>query len=91
MSKYDRENDYQSDNPNPDVRNVNRYLLNPKSNCNIGIWNVQTMYSTSKTAHVIKEMGNYKLDKQGIRERRLTGSGRMSTKSETGESITIIY
>ena len=61
-----RENDHQSDSPSPDVSNVNRYLLNPKSNCNIGTWNVQTMYNTSKTAHVIKEMGNYKLDILGI-------------------------
>ena len=54
-------------------------------------WNVQIMYSTSKTAHVVKEMGNYKLDILGISECRWTGSGRIRTKSETGVSYTIIY
>ena len=91
MSTNDRESDHQSDNPNPDVSNANRYLLNSKSNCNIGTWNVQIMYSTSKTAQVIKEMGNYKLDILGISECRRTGSSRMNTKSEIGESYTIIY
>ena len=45
------------------------------------------MYSTSKTAHVIKEMGNTNCEC----ECKWTGSGRISTKSETGESYTIIY
>ena len=51
------------------------------------------MYSTSKTAQLIKEMGNYKLDIHvlGISDCRWTGSGIMCTKSETGESYTIIY
>ena len=49
------------------------------------------MYITSKTAQVIKGIGNYKLDIPGISEYRSTGSARMSTKSETGESYTIIY
>ena len=62
MSTNDIESDHQSNNHNPDASNVNRYLLNHKSNCNIGTWNVQTMYSTSKTAQVIKEIGQYKLD-----------------------------
>ena len=59
--------------------------------CNIGTWNVQTMYRTSKTAQVIKEMGNYKLDILCISECRWSGSGRMGTERETGESYTIIY
>ena len=91
MSTNDIESDHQSNNHNTDVSNVNRYLLNPKSNCNIGTWNVQTMYITSKTAPVIKEMGNYKLDILGISECRWTGSGRMCTKSETDKSNSIIY
>ena len=90
MSINDIESDHQSNKHNPNVSNVNRYLLNPKSICNIGTWYVQTMYSTSKTAHVIKEMGKYKLDILGISECRWTGSGRMCTKSETSESYTII-
>ena len=60
--------DHRSANPNADLRNVNSCLLNPKSNCNIGTWNVQTMYSTSKTAQIVMEMGNYQLDIHGISE-----------------------
>ena len=67
MSTNDREGNHQSDNPHPDVSIVNRYLLNYKSNCNIFTWNVQTMYSTSKTAQIIKEMENYKLYILGIK------------------------
>ena len=59
------ESDHQSNNHNPNVSNVN-----PKSNCNIGTWNVQTMYNISKTAQGIKEMENYKLDILGISECR---------------------
>ena len=36
-------------------------------------------------------MGNYKLDILGLSECIWTGSGIMCTKSETGESYTIIY
>ena len=61
MSTNDLESDHQSNNHNTDVSNGNRYVLNPKFNCNIGTWIVQSMYITSKTAHVIKEMGHYKL------------------------------
>ena len=61
MSTNDIESDHQSDNPNPDVSNVYRYLLTHKSNCNIDTWNVQTMYSTSETAQVFKDIGNGKL------------------------------
>ena len=58
------------------------YLLNPKSNCTIGTWNVQTMYSTSKTAQIVQEMGNYQLDILGISECRWTGSGKVNTKND---------
>ena len=81
--------DHRSAKPNADLRNVNSSLLNPKSNCNIGTWNVQT--STSKTAQIVKEMGNYQLDILGIRECRWTGSGKMNTKNNKGESYTIIH
>ena len=49
------------------------------------------MYSTSKTAQIVKEMGNYKLDILGISECRWTGSGKMNTKNDKGESYTIIH
>ena len=94
MSTNVIENDHRSTNPNADLRNVNNVnssLLNPKSNCNIGTWNVQTMYSTSKTAQIVKEMGNYQLDILGISECRWTGSGKMNTKNDKGESYTIIH
>ena len=94
MSTNAIENDHRSANPNADlmnVNNVNSSLLNPKSNCNIGTWNVQTMYSTCKTAQIVKEMGNYQLDILGISECRWTGSGKMNTKNDKGESYTIIY
>ena len=47
---------HRSANPNADLRNVNyvnSFLLNPKSNYNIGTWNVHTMYGTSKTAQIV--------------------------------------
>ena len=94
MSTNVMEHDHRSVNPNVDLRNVNNVnssLLNPKSNCNIGTWNVQTMYSTSKTAQIVKEMGNYQLNILGISECRWTGSGKMNTKNDKGESYTIIY
>ena len=53
--------------------------------------NVQTMYSTYKTAHIVKEMGNYQLDILGISVCRWTGSGKMNTKNDKGESYTIIH
>ena len=91
VDKIDRESDYQSDNPNTDVSNVNRYVLNTKSNCNRDTWNVQTICNTSYTVQVLKEMGNYKLGILGISECRWTGFGRMRTKNETSEGYTIIY
>ena len=86
--------DHRSANPNADLRNVNNVnssLFNPKSNCNIGTWNVQTMYSTSKTAQIVKEMGNYQLDILGLSECRWTGSGKMTTNNDKGENYTIIH
>ena len=91
MSTNDREIEHQNDNLNPDVRNVNMYLFNPKSYCTIGTWNVQTMYIMAKPTQVIKEMGICKLGLLGINKHRWTGSGGMSSKSETGESYTSIY
>ena len=86
--------DHRSANPKSDLRNVNNVnssLLNPKYNCNTGTWNVQTMYSISKTAQIVNEMGNYQLDILGISECRWTGSGKMNTKNDKGESYTIIH
>ena len=74
--------DHRSANPNADLRNVNDVdssLLNPRSNCAIGTWNVQTMCGTSRAAQMVKEMGNYQLDMLGMGECRWTGSGKMNT------------
>ena len=91
MLTNDIENDHQSNNQNLDVSNVNRYLLNPTSNCNIDTCIVQTIHITSKAVQVIKEIENYKLGILGISECRWNGSGIICTKSETGDSYTIIY
>ena len=59
MSTNVIENDHRSANPNADLRNVNNVnssLLNPKSNCNIGTWNVQTMYITQALSKTKTEM-----------------------------------
>ena len=66
--------------PTREVRNLNRNLLGPKSTLRIGAWNVRTMYETSKTAQVVKEMDLYNLDMLGISECRWTGAGRKTTQ-----------
>ena len=54
---------------------MNASLLRLKTMIRIGMWNVRTMFRTSKTAQVISEMRRYRLDILGISECRLTGSG----------------
>ena len=59
-----------------EVRGVKESLLGPKAKIRIGAWNVRTMFETSKTAQVLKEMQRYNLDILGISECRWTGTGR---------------
>ncbi|XP_071161040.1 craniofacial development protein 2-like [Mytilus edulis] len=48
-----------SDSPIVETRKMNMSLSGPKAQIHIGAWNVRTMYETSKTAQVIKEMCCY--------------------------------
>ncbi|XP_068738570.1 craniofacial development protein 2-like [Montipora capricornis] len=59
-----------------EVRAARCSLLGPKAQIRIGAWNVRTMYETSKSAQVLREMSNYNLDILGVSECRWTGSGR---------------
>ena len=58
----------QSDTDSPNVD-----ILNPKTVCRVGCWNVRTLYQTGKIAQVIQEMENYSLEILGICETRWTG------------------
>lgn len=69
--------------PARELRSLNESLLGPKSIVHLGTWNVRTMYETSKTAQVIKEMDRYNLDILGIIESRWIGSGRKVTREVT--------
>ena len=40
-----------------------RSLANPKKKVRVGCWNVRTLYSTGRTAQVMKEMRGYKIGK----------------------------
>ena len=52
-------------------------LLDTKTHLRIGIWNVQTMFDTSRTTQVLREMQSYmyKLHILGVSECRWTGFG----------------
>ena len=56
-----------------------RPLLNPKSKCHIGTWNVRTTSQTGKTAQVEREMLLYRISILGISECRWTGNGCVTT------------
>ena len=59
-----------------EVRAARCSLLGPTAQIRIGAWNVHTMYETSKSAQVLREMSKYNLDTLGVSECRWTGSGR---------------
>ncbi|XP_068712893.1 craniofacial development protein 2-like [Montipora foliosa] len=59
-----------------EVRAARCSLRGPKAQIRIGAWNVRTMYETSKSAQVLREMNKYNLDILGVSECRWTGSGR---------------
>ena len=67
--------------PPHEVRSVKEKesLLGPKAKIRMGAWNVRTMYETSKTAQIIREVKRYGLDILGMIECRWTGSGRQVT------------
>ena len=62
-----------------------RLLANPKKKVRVGCWNVRTLYSTGRTAQVMKEMRRYKIGILGISKSRWSGFGRL--KTQTGETI----
>ena len=65
----------------------NKSFLRPKRKIKVGGWNVRTLYETSKSAQVAKEMKKYGIDILGISECRWTGSGKMTLNS----GHTILY
>ena len=66
--------------PSQELRSTNQSFLGPQTTIRLGAWNVRTMFETSKTAHVIREMQNYNLDLLCVSECRWTGSGRKVTR-----------
>ena len=68
-----------------DVSARKRSLANKKKKVRVGCWNVRTLYSTGRTAQVMKEMRRYKIGILGISEYRWSGSGR--SKTQSGETI----
>ena len=60
-------------------------LLSMKATTRIGIWNVRTMYETSKAAQVANEMRRYDIAVLGICESRWNGAGRITLA--TGEQL----
>ncbi|XP_059162117.1 uncharacterized protein LOC131945132 [Physella acuta] len=70
-----------------EVSTLKQSLVTPKIITRIGAWNVRTMYETSKTAQVVKEMSRYRINILGISEMRWTDSG----LTTLGSGETIIY
>ena len=60
-------------------------LLDAKTHLRIGTWNVRTMFDTSRTTQVLREMQSYKLHILGVSECRWTGFGQLTMG--TGETI----
>lgn len=48
------------ENPHREVRSAIGNFLGPKTNIRIGAWNIRSMYQTSNTAQVIKEIERYR-------------------------------
>ena len=76
-----------SQTPTRKARGPNKSFLRPKRKITVGAWNVRTLYETSKSAQVTKEMKKYDMDILGISECRWTGSGKMRLNS----GHTILY
>ena len=66
--------------PSQEVRITNQSFLRPRTTIRPGAWNVRTMFETSKTTQVIREMQNYNLDLLCVSECRWTGSGHKVTR-----------
>jgi hypothetical protein len=70
-----------------DIDSPNVDILNPKTVCRVGCWNVRTLYQTGKIAHVIQEMDSYSLQILGICETRWTGCGERNLATGHYKSI----
>ena len=73
--------------PTRKARRPNKSFLRPKRKIKVRAWNVRTLYETSKSAQVTKEMKKYDIDILGISECRWTGSRKMRLNS----GHTILY
>lgn len=58
-----------------EVRGAMEALFGPKTKIHFGAWNVRTIYETSKTTQVLREMKRYHLDILGISVSHWKGSG----------------
>ena len=66
---------------------LRKSLSGPKTHLRFKSWNVRTMFSTGKTAQVLREARRYKIGILGISECRWNGFGRL----RTNDGDTIIY
>ncbi|XP_059147249.1 craniofacial development protein 2-like [Physella acuta] len=60
-------------------------LLTPKNKTRLGTWDIRTLYESSRSAQVAKEMRRYKLKVLGLSETRWNGSGQ--TRLVSGETV----
>lgn len=68
-----------------EAANMTTAFLSAKTHLQIGCWNVRTMFDTSRTEQVAREMRLYGLDILGISECRWTGFG--TSRTRVGETI----
>ena len=62
-------------------------FLNAKNSVRIGTCNIRTMWKTTRSAHVVRLMRDFRLDILGISECRWTGSGNI----KIGDRVEILY
>ena len=62
-------------------------LLKPKNKIRVGSWNVRTLYQAGKLQQVLREMGNYKVERLCVSEARWIDSGKRTLSS----GHTILY
>ena len=74
-----------SESSNQEAKRQKESFLRLKHKIKVGAWNVRTMYETSKSAQVTKEMKRFNIDILGISECRWTGSGK--TRLNSGHTI----
>ena len=60
-----------------EVRKPRTSLMDPKSKIRIGCWSVRTMFETGKSAQVVNEMTEYRVNILGVAEYGWTDNGRL--------------